>query len=960
MSHLKTYANTDIEKKLPAWYWFVIILCVVLLVYFYLQSQSTRNTELKQISNGITQLKDLDSKVNDALIQVNFQVVNHYDFLVNAMDTLSKSSEDFFNRTEILKQPDLKPLWMQYQRAIHLKAESLELYKSHSALLKNSLNYFFLVTQQLIHKPDSAFLKKHYADLLDFINETHRISILQFFKSKQTADNINKLSDILKTHADFEQLSPLIHSMITHSDLIAQLQLDVVESFNNTLKPEPQNILDQIFHSYLLLYEQDEQATANYKTAMLVISIFLALAILISFYRQNRILVKLADTVDDLNFQHFALNQHAIVSETDVKGNITYVNQKFCDISGYSRDELIGKNHRLIKSSEHGKAFYKNIWKTIASGHVWHGEIMNCTKDGSPYWLNETIVPFVDNNGTPFKYTSIQTDITQQKANEALLEEKNQFLDHLTNTIGEGVYALDTEGRCIFVNKAAQELLGYSASEFLGQSIHDLIHFQDEHGKPIPASQCKSLSCINKGLSYIDDNQFFTRKDGSLFPVRIHSNRFLQDGKVSGSVTVFQDITVQKQTEKALQLSRQEAEAHSKQKTEFLANMSHELRTPMNAIIGLSYLVLETELTKQQRNYLEKIQTSSQILLDLINDVLDLSKIEAGKVDIEQTSFNIQGIINKLYDITHEKAEHKGLQLHCHIDPDIPDQLIGDPLRITQVLSNLIYNAIKFTEQGSVTININQTGSVETATDKTAILFEVIDTGIGLSPEEQQNIFAAFTQADTSTTRQYGGTGLGLSITRQLINLMHGELAVDSRKGQGSRFYFTLKFDIPPSIEETTFSLPHPEQTDKQEQDKKDDARKTDTADFKQARILLVEDNKVNQMVAKALLKRFNLDVCIAQNGQEAIEQFENAAKEKPFQLILMDIQMPVMDGLEATQTIRKDSEHGGETIPIIALTAHAFEEEKQRCFNAGMNDHLSKPIKPELLEKTLSRWLKP
>ncbi|MCU7939390.1 MAG: PAS domain S-box protein [gamma proteobacterium symbiont of Bathyaustriella thionipta] len=753
-----------------------------------------------------------------------------------------------------------------------------------------------------------------------------------------------------------------------------------------------------------------------YKTAMMFITLFLVLVIIFSFKRQNTILNTLNEIVNDLDFQQFALNQHSIVSETDVFGNITYVNDKFCQISGHSREKLLHTNHRITKSNEHSEHFFQVLWDTISNGQVWHGEIKNRAKDGSFYWVNATIVPFLDKHNKPFKYVSIRTDITQQKENESLISEKNKFLHLLTNTMGEGVYALDKKGICIFINLQAEKLLGYSANEILGKNIHNLIHFQDEQGNLIPVEQCESLNSVQRNQSYINEKQFFTRKGGSIFPVRVHSDPLFNQQDFSGSVTVFQDISIRKKTEEALKKAKQQAEEHSQQKSDFLANMSHELRTPMNAIIGLCYLTLETPLDELQRNYLEKIQSSSNVLLDLINDVLDLSKIEAGKITIENIDFKFEDIINQLFHITHSKAVEKGLSLYYYLSPAIPKILIGDSLRITQVMTNLIYNAIKFTESGQIVISITLDETDNTSdnyvnycTDK-QLKIEIQDTGIGLTQEQQNKLFTAFTQADTSTTREYGGTGLGLSISKQLVNLMKGKIGVKSTFETGSTFYFTLplihsnsnsdtptitnnrddsiinefiivdssethnnltqkmlselslkyhsfkkiidydylskflsandntikhtltciinahtlidnpillnqleelnnkkhhcttlilnaydvsrspipELPIKPSsilhepllpsflinaIKESLTPSEHIKDADKTQRPKQN------KADFNHVPVLLVEDNKVNQLVAKALLKRLNLNVTVANNGLEAVELFETRMK---------------------------------------------------------------------------------
>ncbi|MYN15957.1 response regulator [Rugamonas sp. FT107W] len=427
---------------------------------------------------------------------------------------------------------------------------------------------------------------------------------------------------------------------------------------------------------------------------------------------------------------------------------------------------------------------------------------------------------------------------------------------------------------------------------------------------------------------------------------------FAADGTVSGFVTIYHDVTAEKRHEEELEAKNNEllqakqlAEAASLAKGQFLSNMSHEIRTPLNCVIGMAYLALKTELDPRQRDYLEKIRFAGEHVLGIIDDILDISKIEAGKLEIQHIDFSLDHVMQTLTTVVAPKAASRKLELVFDLDPALPPTLVGDPLRLGQVLINYTNNAIKFSEQGRIEIRVRQQ-----AGDGHGCLlrFEVSDQGIGLSQAEMAKLFVSFQQADTSTTREYGGTGLGLAICKELAQLMGGDVGVDSQQGVGSTFWFTARL----GVSDKTVSMLINQLSDAAAELLASAHTSAATVALKVARILLVEDNVFNQQIAREMLEEVGAAVCIASNGVEALELL----RQTQFDCVLMDLQMPQMDGLEATRRIRADPQLA--RLPVLAMTATATIDTRARCIEAGMNGFISKPIQPGLMRQTIANWL--
>ena len=489
-----------------------------------------------------------------------------------------------------------------------------------------------------------------------------------------------------------------------------------------------------------------------------------------------------------------ALNQHAIVSTADIDGNIVEANDKFCEMSGFSREELIGQSHGIINSNYHDKEFFTQLWHHISRGKVWHGEIRNRKKDGEFYWVNQTIVPFLNTKKNRYEYVSICSDITSQKNQQRQLSDSRHFMEKVTDTMAQGVYVLDVDGICTFWNLEAERILGWSAKALVNKNLHEIIHYQDEKGNGILQVDCPTFKSILNKKTYSSETEFFTHKTGKILPIEITSVPLIENNKIVGSVAVFNDISLRRKNEKLLNDAIIHAQEASQAKSDFLANMGHEIRTPMNGIIGMTDLALDTELTEEQRSYLEIVKESSSALLAIINDILDFSKIESGKVVLEKAGFYFEDLMEEILLMSRQKSEAKGLALvYERVNHSaIPVFLVGDAQRLKQVLVNLLDNAVKFTTTGQIKLSVSLK---EQDTPCYCLLFSVTDTGIGIEKTKQATVFESFLQADSSVLRKFGGTGLGLSISKQIVELMKGNIWLESEEGIGSKFSFTGYFD---------------------------------------------------------------------------------------------------------------------------------------------------------------------
>ncbi|AXS78779.1 response regulator [Dechloromonas sp. HYN0024] len=533
----------------------------------------------------------------------------------------------------------------------------------------------------------------------------------------------------------------------------------------------------------------------------------------------------------------------------------------------------------------------------------------------------------------------------------------------MCDNVPDMIWAKDMAGQYLFANQAicSQLLNASDTSEPLGKNdvffaLRERARCPENRDWHTFGELCQDSDAITLERGRASRFEEYGNVKGELLYLDVFKAPFLNErGEVIGTVGCARDITERKKIESelnnyrlhleeqvaerttALSIAKETAEAANRAKTAFLANMSHELRTPMNGIIGMTELAMRRATDEKQADQLRKVKQSSQHLLRVINDVLDISKIEAERLSLESVEFRLPDVLESMRNLIGPAARTKDIRLIIKVSPELDAQpLRGDPLRLGQVLLNLASNAIKFTDEGTVTLDISVSESSSTGV---LVRFEVRDTGIGIAVDDQARLFLAFEQSDSSTTRRYGGTGLGLTISKRLVHMMDGDIGVESQIGSGSLFWFTARFDWRDSLDQTVTEVaPSIENQLRME--------------FSGCSILLVEDEPINQEVARGMLAEVNCKVCLAEDGVEALEMMQ---REK-FDLILMDMQLPRMSGIEATKAIRRLP--GCAHVPILAMTANAFDDDRSLCLEAGMNDHIAKPVDPEDLFRVLLKWL--
>ena len=647
-----------------------------------------------------------------------------------------------------------------------------------------------------------------------------------------------------------------------------------------------------------------------------LITIFVVLILIVYLLKNDEEQTQDSLDTSNKNLKDYknALDKTNIVAMTDVKGKITYVNDFFTEISQFSREELLGQDHRIINSGYHSKAFFKDLWQTIANGKIWHAEVKNRKKNGTYYWTDTNIIPILGKDGKPEKYLAIRKDITERKNQE----DNVQLLQKIVNSTGTPLQITDIKGRFLYINESSIEKLGIRPETVYENHVRefDSVLRDDEKREKI-------FNNLQPGEKFVYTSERIPINK-ERFPAEVTLELFIQDDETYISHNV-RDITNELAKKKS-ELERDLAVKEAEFKNNFLANMSHEIRTPMNGVIGMLDILKSTNLDEQQKDYVNTINNSAGFLLSIINDILDLSKIQAGKLQLNLTCVNMHNIIHSSKNLFLGMAKENEITINSSYSKDIPVSLLIDESRASQILNNFISNAIKYSQSKVIDIIVS-------VKKPRQLLIEVKDYGKGISKKDQDRLFEKFYQInDDQAINKFEGTGLGLSIAKELAELMNGEIGVYGAEGNGCTFWFTIPFDPNDMclIEES---------------------KKIKTLNTKlNLHVLLVEDNFVNQRIAKIMLEMLKCTVDVANNGQVAVDMVKS--RPEKYDLILMDIQMPIMDGVTSMKIIKNDLEY---KKPIIALSANAMEGDAERYVAEGFDEYLTKPITSESVKIKLS-----
>ncbi len=613
------------------------------------------------------------------------------------------------------------------------------------------------------------------------------------------------------------------------------------------------------------------------------------------------------------------------IFQTDLSGQCVYTNPRWQQMTGLTLEQSLGYGWVTSLHPDDRERVAASWQSSVTAGRDFAEEFRFLKPTGETRWTLSHSTAVQDSDGTTIGYVGTNQDITERKlALDALAQSEARFRS-VVSSANVAIIQSDAQGRVRSWNPAAERIFGYGESEMIGQPLKLLMpeRLREAHHQGLRrVNDGGETRVVGHTVELIG-----LHRDGREFPIEL-SLAMWRNSEGMFFSGIIQDITERARHQTELLAAKEAAEAAARAKSDFLATMSHEIRTPMNGVIGMAGLMLDTPLSKAQRDMVDTLRSSAESLLTIINDILDFSKIEAGKMTLEELDFAPRQVVAEAIALLHQRALDRGLTIAVDMAPEVPETVRGDPGRLRQVLVNLIANAVKFTERGAVTVSVTNADALLT--------FAVRDSGIGIPLEQQGRLFTAFTQADSSTTRRFGGTGLGLAICKRLVELMGGTIGLSSTPGVGSTFHFTAHLPARPTLIKAVVTA--------------------QTLPRLRGRVLIAEDNTVNQRVTTAQVARLGVTSDVVANGVEALE----ALARLPYDAVLMDCQMPEMDGFQATRALReRETQRGdGRRLPVIAMTANAMTGDREECLAAGMDDYIAKPVRVEALIATLARWL--